>query len=167
MKNNETPLRTEIALYLDSHNSMSVATSQLDRPWSAAVYYVHDTQFNLYFLSEDKSRHSRNISANCKVAVTINEDPDDWRKIRGLQMEGQASKITSTLEKVRVMGLYVKKFPFVKSFLKSPVKSMIHFVIGGKAVSFSVYKITPDKILFLDNSKGFSKRNELVIAHLV
>lgn len=154
-------LRAEISSYLAGHNSMVLATTDGDRPWAAAVFYTHDRSFNLYFLSEDTTRHSSHVLINRRVAATVNEDPDDWQKIRGIQLEGIATKVTSAVEKAKVLGLYLRKFPFVRSFLLSPGKALSGMAIDGKTVLFSVYRLTPERILYLDNRKGFSHREEL------
>ncbi|MCX8126213.1 MAG: pyridoxamine 5'-phosphate oxidase family protein [Dehalococcoidia bacterium] len=154
-------LRSEISSYLAEHNSMVLATVGGDKPWAAAVFYVHDRSFNLYFLSEDSTRHSSHILTNGRVAATVNEDPDDWKKIRGIQLEGTASKVTSAVEKAKVLALYLRKFPFVRSFLISQDRLLTRMVIGGKAVSFSIYRLKPERVFYLDNRKGFSHREEL------
>lgn len=142
---------------------MVLSTADGDRPWAAAVFYVQDRALNLYFLSEDSARHSNHILKNQRVAATVNDDPDNWKKISGIQLEGTAAKVTSTVEKAKVLGLYLRKFPFVRSFLLLPGRALSEMVIGGKKVSFSIYRLTPERILYLDNSKGFSHREELCL----
>lgn len=156
-------LRAEISAYLTEHNSMVLATTKDNRPWAAAVFYVHDSSFNLYFLSEDTTRHSSHVLTNSSVAATVNDDPDDWQKISGIQLEGKAVKVTSAAEKAKALALYFRKFSFARSFLTSPKKLLTEMIIGGKAVAFSVYRLTPDRILYLDNRKGFSHREELLL----
>ncbi len=162
MKSNKAKdLRSEITSYLAVHNSMVLAVTDGNRPWAAAVFYVHDRSLNLYFLSDDTTRHSSLISSNRWVAAAINEDPGEWQKIRGIQLEGTVTKVSSTVERVKAVGLYLRKFPFVRDFFISPGKLLSRMAIRGKDVAFSIYRLTPERILYLDNSKGFSHRQEL------
>ena len=63
-------LPTQRALaYLYDHNVMSLATSNNDGMWAAAVFYASDG-FELYFLSSPKTRHAINIDANAAVCAT-------------------------------------------------------------------------------------------------
>ena len=51
--------------------------------WAATVFYISDTDMNLYFLSSDKTQH--NIQTDENVAITVYKDVEDWQSIQGLQ----------------------------------------------------------------------------------
>jgi len=85
-------LRQQVLTYLQSHNTMTLATVGSDGPWAAGLFYVNDG-FDLYWLSDPDTQHSRNIAHNPHVAVTIHEDYRDWRIIQGIQMEGAAEQV--------------------------------------------------------------------------
>ena len=57
---------------------------------------------------------------------------------------------------------YVKKFPAVKDFLFSPQK--LGELIASKVSGVSFYKLTPERIFFIDNEKRFGKREELILS---
>jgi len=146
--------------YIREHNTMTVSTFGEEGPWATALFYVND-QFNLYFLSDPKTQHCRNIAANPVVAATINEDYHDWRKIKGIQLRGKAERVSSAREKAFAFAIYTKKYPFVKEFFSSPAalaKSMF-----TKISSTTFYKLTPEKVLYLDNERGFGRREQLLI----
>ncbi len=156
-------LRREVLAYLRSHHTMMVATVEGEQPWAAGVFFVHSSNLSLYFLSEAGTRHSRELEGNPRVAVTIHEDYDDWRKIKGIQLQGKAQRVVSRRERARALSLYLAKFPFVKDFIPSPLALLSSLVISGKAMSVEVYRVTPERLFYLDNAKGFSHREELLL----
>jgi uncharacterized protein len=153
-------LEQKICCYLESCNSISLATTAGGIPHAAAVFYVN-IGFNLYFLSNPKSRHGGNLIQNPTVSGTINEDYSNWLQIKGIQLEGQVECIGGILKHPRIVKAYVKKFPNVADFLISPHK--LGKVIAQKVSKVKFYQICPEKIYFLDNSLGFGHREELDI----
>jgi len=149
--------------YLREHNTATISTLGEDGPWATALFYVSDG-LTLYFLSDPKTLHCRNITANPIVAATINEDYRDWREIKGIQLKGTAAIVTGGREKAKAFGLYTKKFPFVSEFFSSPAK--ITQAMLGKLTSTAFYKLVPQKVLFLDNQLGFGHREEVRIEDL-
>ena len=77
---------------------MTLATSAGDLPWAATVFYASDG-LRLYFFSAPESRHCQNLAANGRVAVTVQEDYQDWRKIKGIQLEGRAELVDGVVAK--------------------------------------------------------------------
>ena len=155
-------LKDSVRAYLNGRHSMTLATCTGACPWAAAVYFVFDEHFNFYFLSDRKSRHSADIKENELVAAAVNDDPGDWRQIKGVQLEGHATRVTSPIEVARALALYIRRFPFVKEFFKAPLEVISHMSIAGKSVAFDVYRLSPDRMFFLDNQTGFSHREELL-----
>src|SRR5712692_5248599 len=84
--------RDRALVYLSDHNVLTLATAGPEGLWAAAVFYVNDG-FTLYFLSAPNSRHSLNLASQSTVAATIQEDYKDWREIKGIQLEGRASRL--------------------------------------------------------------------------
>lgn len=154
-------MKEEVVAYLKAHFTMTVATTSEDGPWAASVFFVHDEHFNLYFLSDPSSRHSQQLEGNHSVSAAIDEDYHDWRKIKGIQLEGTAQRVRSPIEKTKALTLYLAKFPFVKDLIPSPAKMLSQMVVSGKPFTFEVYKIVPKHLFYLDNEKGFSNREEL------
>ncbi len=144
-------LRQHVLHYLHSHNTMSLATVGPDGPWAAGLFYVNDA-FDLYWLSNPESRHSRNIAHNPQVAVAIHEDYQDWRMIQGIQMEGLAQEVGTPAQATRPMVLYVAKY----SFLKDPPLPLVQAL-----AKMRVYHFKPTRVYFIDNVKGFGQREEV------
>lgn len=146
-------LSEKILAYLKSHNTLTMTTVIDNKPQAAPLFYVN-IGLSLYFLSEPKTRHCTNLAANSFVAAAITEDYHYWKDIKGIQLEGQAAQVTGKIEKARAMAAYIEKFPFVSDFIKSA-----EFRKLMDKVKF--YKITPETVWFVDNSQGFSHREQL------
>jgi hypothetical protein len=79
---------------VETETTLVLATTADDgSPNAAPLFYYPDAELNLYWLSSPESRHSRNLAARPRVAVTVFPPVTDWREIRGVQMEGTASSI--------------------------------------------------------------------------
>jgi uncharacterized protein YhbP (UPF0306 family) len=155
-------LRERVLAYLAAHNTVSLATVGEDgQPWAATVFYVN-VGTDLYFLSEPKTRHSQNILATSRVAATINEDYRDWQQIKGIQLEGQAAEVSGKLELARALQAYLGKYPFVRQFL-SPGSLLQGVQIAGKSFDIRLWRLRPARLYYLDNARGFSAREELVL----
>ena len=155
-------LVAEVQAYLKSHHVMTVATVGDGLPQAADVFYASDG-FTLYFVSDPSTRHGANIARQPQVAVTIHEDYDDWRQIQGLQIEGPARLVSSKLELVKAMAVYLAKYPWARPFLASP--AAISAQVARKTSGIRFYKVSPHWVRFVDNSKGFGHHEELILAH--
>lgn len=151
------PLRQELLDYLATHNVMTIASCHQNVPWAAGVFYANEN-FVLYFLSNPKSRHGTNIAQNSQVSAAIHEDYRDWRKIRGIQLEGRAERLTSIKQQAAFWKTYEKKFPFVRQFFRS---GGFRDMLSAKVTGVRLYRIVPQQVYFIDNSKGFGHRDML------
>ncbi len=170
-------LKAKVLDYLKQHNTMTLATAHDNKPWAASVFYA-SKDFTLYFLSDPAiTQHCKNIAQNPCVSVTIDEDyplkaVDDWRKVKGIQMEGMAKMLTSEEEIAEAVGVYAGKYPSVASYLKlmvSPFPRIVAFlerVAKGLpfAPSFTAvsvvrfYQVVPTGVWFVDNERSFERR---------
>ena len=151
-------LKQRILDYLRTHNTMTLATTQTDLPWAATVFFASE-DFHLYFFSAPDSRHCQNLAVNPRVAVTIQEDYQDWRKIKGIQLEGRVVLVDGVLEKAKAMTIYAAKYPeIIKLFTNSGSG-----VFYKAFLKVKFYRVTPEKVFFIDNAQGFGQRQELMI----
>jgi len=132
---------------------MTLATGGQEGPWAAAVFYVNEG-CRLYFLSAPTSRHCRNIAQDARVAGTIQEDYADWREIKGVQLEGIATRLSGD-EENRVRGLYAAKFPL----LANP--AAVPGAIAKALAKVAWYRLAPQRAYFIDNSVAFGHRDEI------
>ena len=105
--------KKELFNFLTNHKLMCIGT-YYKLPWSACVYYLFDDNFNLYFVSNPKTKHCVNISKNSKVSIVIvNSEQDPEGKKKGFQARGSASKVTSVGEIKEIIKAWNKR-GFVK-----------------------------------------------------
>src|ERR1041385_7813517 len=112
-------LKRRVLDYMESHNTMTLATTHGESPWAATVFYASDG-LKLYFFSAPDSRHCQNLAVNPRVAVTIQEDYHDWRRIKGIQLEGRVALVEGVLEKAKAMAVYAVKYPDVIKLFTNP-----------------------------------------------
>jgi uncharacterized protein len=151
-------LKQQVLSYLEMHNTMTLGTCSGDIPWTATVFYASDG-LRLYFFSAPESRHCQNLAANPRVAVTIQEDYRDWRKIKGIQLEGIVMAVDGVVEKAKAMAVYASKYPEIIKLFTNPASGL--FYRAFLRVKF--YGIIPNRLFFIDNEQGFGKRQELAI----
>ncbi len=108
-----TPTYPERARQIvDGNKYMVLATADRNgMPWAAPVFYVHDTKYNLYFLSAIDARHSENIAANPNVALTIFNSTSPVGVTDGVQISGKASLVEEKDLKYVIDIYYKKLFP--------------------------------------------------------
>ncbi len=146
-------IRSEALSYLQQHQVMTLATSAGGKIWAAAVFYVN-LEFSLYFLSSGHTRHARDIAANPWVAATVQEDYSEWRKIKGIQLEGPV-RLLSGDERKRAIALYGEKYPFV---------GMAKGSIATALLGVNWYEVSPSRLYLIDNSKGFGHRDDVPLS---
>ena len=149
-------LQQQVLDYLQSHNTMTLATCAGDAPWAATVFYASD-DLQLYFFSSPDARHSVNLAANPRVAVTIQEDYKDWRAIKGIQLEGRVMLVDGVIDKAKAMVVYARKYADVVKLFTDPTSGIFHQAF----LKVKFYRVAPEKVFFIDNEQGFGKRQEL------
>jgi uncharacterized protein len=155
----EPELKQEILSYLREHHTMTLGTCDASStPWAATVFYASD-EFRLYFFSAPESRHCQNLQGNPRVAVTIQEDYSDWRKIKGIQLEGSVRLVDSVVEKGKAVTIYARKYPDVIKIFTNPANETFY----NAFLKVKFYCVFPERILYIDNEKGFGKRRELTV----
>ena len=173
-------LKEVVLEYLNKHNTMTLATAHDNIPWAAAVYYANDGII-LYFISNpDTCRHCQNIARNPRIAITINEDYplknlNDWKKVKGIQIEGIAEMLTAEEEISRAVMVYAREYPFTSVYLKlmfpfPRVMALLDKLAGklkfipdfAASPGNRFYKVTPDRVWFVDNETSFERRQEVV-----
>jgi len=151
-------LKQQVLEYLKGHNTMTLATCAGDTPWAATVFFASD-DLRLYFFSAPESRHCQNFAANPRVAVTVQEDYQDWRKIKGIQLEGRVELVDGVVAKAKAMAVYAIKYPEVIKLFTDPASG----IFNKAFLKVKFYCVVPEKLFFIDNSAGFGKRQELTL----
>jgi uncharacterized protein YhbP (UPF0306 family) len=134
--------------WLDQHNVLNLGTVGPDGPWSAAVYFARDGK-RFIFLSARHSKHASNLAADPRCSATINGDARAWSNIRGVQLSGRVRRLDGA-EAEASRGLYFLKFTDMLSKADETIQAAL------KRIDW--YELVPDRMLFVDNSRGFGYR---------
>lgn len=75
------------------------------------MYFAWNTRFEVLWISDPDSRHSRNLVANPSAAVTIYDSHQIWgRPDRGIQLFGTAAAVTGSSVR-EAERIYSARFP--------------------------------------------------------
>lgn len=154
-------LRARITAFLAEHTTVTLATVGADgAPAAAAVFYAHDADLNLYFLSEERTQHGQNLLANPAVAGAIQADGQDWRAIRGLQLRGRAEP-ASGAALAHAAAVYGRKYAFVAALLAG---AQGPGVLAGPLARARFWALRPSWFRLIDNTVRFGFKEELIPA---
>ena len=138
--------KEKIASYLERHRYLTIATADAaGAPKAATVSYASDGAV-IYFSTGVTTAKYKNIVANPRVAIAVDEDYDDWGTIQGVQLEGTATVLEEEKDVKAAMGLLTCKFPQIAHMPAS--------------INMKIIKIEPDMAYFLDNREGFGHRDK-------
>jgi len=154
-------IRQTIRQLLESHSTITLATTDGESPWATAVFFASDAELNLYFVSDRRTQHGRNLANNGRVAGAVSSDCATWSEIRGLQLEGQVT-VLEGLARLSALKTYLSKFPDVSSLLERP-QGKNEETIATRLREANIYRLSPDWIRLIDNSLGFGYKEELIL----
>ncbi|MDX1614026.1 MAG: pyridoxamine 5'-phosphate oxidase family protein [Candidatus Promineifilaceae bacterium] len=143
-------VRERALAYLQAHRVVTLATNGPHGLWAAAVFYATQ-QFELLFLSAGHTRHARNLAVEPQVAGTIQEDYRDWPEIKGIQLEGRVDRLDGRARRAAI-DRYHQKYPFLA---QAPP------VVQQALEKVNWYRLTPSRLYYIDNSRGFGHRDEI------
>jgi uncharacterized protein YhbP (UPF0306 family) len=158
-----TSTADRIRQFLAQHTTLTLATVGADgEPAAAAVFYAADQALNLYFLSEERTEHGKNLSANPAVAGTIHDDGQDWRAIQGLQLRGSA-RLVAPHELGHAVATYGRRFAFVGGLLSGSLLAggPGTGVLAGPLARARFWVLRPTWLRLVDNTVRFGHKEEL------
>jgi uncharacterized protein YhbP (UPF0306 family) len=147
--------------YLTDHYTMTLATAVDGRPWAAAVFYACDEDLRFYFVSDPKTRHATQGSANPNVAAAIHAHDQSWQSIRGVQLEGRLGSVDAA-DRPRVEAIYIARFPLIGRMVRAAT-SDAERLVGQRLLAATFYVLRPGRLRFIDNSRGFGHKEEYVL----
>lgn len=150
--------RAAVRSMLEAHNTLTLATSADGRPWAASVFFASDSRLNLYFVSDRRTRHGRDIAAAPVVAAAVNPDCSRWGDVRGLQIEGRVDVVTG-IERLNALRIYLAKFHDVRALFENP-ETEDERTIAERLKAANLYRLTPTWIRLIDNSRWFGYKAE-------
>lgn len=154
----DTAARGRARRFCDEIGTLTLATCNDGKPWAATVFFAADQNFNLYFVSDHRTQHGRDMVANAEVAATINPDVNNWSDVAGLQIRGTVA-VVEGMERAKALALYFKKFPQIDALFAKP-KGEHEETIARRLKAANFYRITPGMIRVIDNAQGFGHREE-------
>ncbi len=150
--------KARVQQYLQQFNTLTLASSTENQPWAATVFFASDADLNVYFVSDYRTHHGRDMASNERVAATVNPDCDSWHDVNGVQLTGIATAIKG-LQRAKALLLYLKKFPQIDALYAKP-QGEHEETIAKRLKAANFYCIKPDWIRFIDNAQGFGHREE-------
>ena len=120
------------------------------------MFAVED--FSLHWTSDPGTRHSLAIERNAHIAATVAPDYDDFRAIRGLQITGRARRLGEAGEAAHARELLRRRFPFLRE--RGAMPAALRAALDKAAY----YRLEPDTITLIDNTRGFGNRRTLQIS---
>ena len=139
-------------------STLTLATADPAGPWSAPVYYVF-LESCFYFFSSAESRHIRQALDAGRAAASLYHQAEGWESIRGVQMTGAVSRVRSAKLSLKAIGLYLKRFPFVREFFPdTPAPDLAAFFSRFNA---RLYVFVPEEVFYTDNRFGFGTRRRI------
>lgn len=151
--------RDAVRAMLEAHSTATLATTGEDGPWAATLFFASDADLNLYFVSDPRTRHGRDLAARPEAAVAIDKDCATWAEIRGLQLAGKVEVLEGPARESG-LRLYLGKFPEVRALVETP-RGGDEQKIAARLRAASLYRLTPRKIRLIDNRRGFGFREEI------
>jgi uncharacterized protein len=145
-----------IAAFLDAHHVMSLASCGPEGPHAANLFYARDG-FSLLWVSDRRSRHSAELEAEPRVAATVASDYLDFGEIRGVQIHGRAERLDGERERA-ARGLLEARYPFLQKI------SLLPQALLSAYARVSFYRLAPERLVLIDNTRGFGHKETLEIA---
>jgi uncharacterized protein YhbP (UPF0306 family) len=139
-----------LSALLREENTLALAT--VDEHGQASVaplFYLVDEDLNLFWLSSPASMHSQNLKTAPQAAATVYRHTESWKDIRGVQMRGLVTVITDRKRRRLLIKSYSERFKLGTLFLPAISRC-------------SLYAFRPGFFRFIDNSKGFGYKFELI-----
>ncbi len=132
---------------LEETATLTLATRSADgTPRATPVYFAADPSLRLIFLSDPESIHSLNADRDGRASVALYPDEADWRRLRGLQMQGIVGRLEGP-EAEAGRGIYARRFSFIGQLAEA--------LAAG-----ATYAFRPTWIRLIDNRRGFGFQQE-------
>lgn len=101
-----------ISSFIAENNLFTIATSNLDIPYTAICFYYYSEEFNaIVFKSDLNTRHIRESIENNKVAGSIVPERKMRGKVQGIQFQGIIANISLGKEWAKDRNNYYQKYP--------------------------------------------------------
>ncbi len=139
-----TNLKKLVKQTMDKTLYCSLATAEKGRVWVCPVAFAYDNQMDIYFISNLRSRHIKNIARNNKVAVAIYTTDQKVKGHKaGVQLEGTATRVHGHSHIERAYYIYFRRLPEWDDADVSYFKA--------KKAEWPLFKINTAKLFYFNN----------------
>lgn len=132
-------IRGLVEKYLSEGRIAQLATVRDDQPWICNVHMATDELDSIYWISKATSRHSKDISSNPHVAMTLAVKTD--RPLIGVQIEGTAAVVTESASIRAAMSDWMRRHGGSEKFVDS--------IVDGTN-EYKLYRLTPQHSQLFD-----------------
>jgi len=151
MNQEEQDTQAEIRRLLYNQSTFVLSTVNADgTPHATPLFYLATDEFELYWFSAASSQHSDNLTRDHNVAIALYASTEHWKEICGIQMRGSVEKVRDRIIRRDVTRRYCERFHLGKIFRVALASS-------------SLYVVRPSWIRYIDNSKRFGYRAEIIL----
>ena len=135
--------------FLASQNTLVLATTNPDStPHATPLFYLVGDDLHLYWFSSLSSQHSKNLKRSPAVEAAVFRPTDDWRRIVGVQLRGNATLVTDTTLRNSLRKLYAEHFD-------------LNIAVRAVMARCSLFVLRPCWIRYIDNTKRFGYKFEI------
>jgi uncharacterized protein len=140
-------LQEALELVRGAH-TLALATSGDDgTPRIAPLFYIADERLRLYWFSDPRSEHSRNLERDAKAGVTVFHETARWQQIRGAQMRGRVAVVRERALRKAMAEEFSRRFALGAGFRVVVARSRL-------------YCFEPEWVRLIDNTRGFGFKSE-------
>lgn len=138
-----TSEHAEIHAFLKKHPMGVLSTvGSGGEPWGAAIYYLADEDFNIYFVTRAESLKYQNIEKNPHVALTVADGES--------QVTVQISGVVSAMPVQKYMDVFFDKFAKIRpegDYRWAPPIDKVH------KGNYMPLQLTPSRMQYADYGK--------------
>lgn len=149
-----------IRAYLDEAKLLQIVSCNKNQPWLAHVWFARDDDLNIYWMSREDRRHSREIRKSEIVAggIVTPHLQGLGETVRGLAFEGTARELGDG-DSEKAYGHYRNRWPQVVDHVQ------LEDILAG-ATPMRFYVAEPIRYVFFDEQNFPDQpRQELVLAN--
>ena len=132
-------LKAKILKVLGSQHLMTLATLRPDGyPQATTVNYISDG-FTIYFAADAASQKVGNIKLNSKVAAAIASEADNFYRLAGVSLSGNAKRLMEPERADEVLTELFRRLPQSKRFVPDDRRQLAVLAIAPVAISLVDY----------------------------
>ena len=146
-------LRASLEELLADNTLLSLATTGPEGAHINTVFFAHDGELDLYFVSERSTQHSRNTAADPRAAATVSRQPPEYGEhLQGVQLSGVVHEAREVETGAKpALACYQRRFP---TFAQDAALQQ-RFLTGEGPLA--LYRFRVDSLTLLDEPR-FGRR---------